>query len=313
MQPDVNSAPAAPRLHARRAVIGVAILVALAAAGYVLWPQPPRLVVDAPNAAAKVLADAKTKAAQPAAATKPAGHAHSHDLPPSLATDAPNALKLANHWWTGAKPNADGKFEAKATPLDRAPQCVNHPLLRAATLEDAVKRSAGFDPAQATPVDAQIQDMAQFWRLGNTHYKLTGRWERDQPATFRVTLFSAREPDFTGTLRVLPLPEGLSNPTDAMSLGDAMDREVAKVEAAGGQRGARLVQAFHASADGKTTHEVRTLNGQLVSWTFGDGRCQTLANGVASCRCQSEDDSHPQAAGQSGHQHPHKEEHRVKD
>jgi hypothetical protein len=158
-----------------------------------------------------------------------------------------------------------------------------------ANFETAIAREVEFDPTQATPADVQLQELAQFWRLGDTFYKLAGTWERDQPATYRVKLFAASSADFENNLRVMPLPEELPAQTDAITLGEAIDREVERAVAAGGTRGARLAQVFYPSASGAQTLEVRLHNGRPVSWMFGHGRCQLREAGDAYCRCIAPD------------------------
>lgn len=216
------------------------------------------------------------------AATK---HAGDHEPHPALNFSSADDFRWSARWFDGAERSADGKFTANYTPLKFESACKSYSESSYTNLESAVARDAQFDPTQATPLDVQVQELSQFWRIGNTYFKLTGRWERDQPATFRVNLFSAASADFENNLRVMPLPEGLAVQTDVLSLSDSMERELERAIAIGGVRGARLTQVFYPSASGEETHEVKLHNGRPVSWSFGHGRCQLREQGDAYCRC----------------------------
>jgi hypothetical protein len=269
------------------------------------------------NAAARALAkvsaqvrerDGASTRTNPSAAPRMI-HA-SHSLPAALQFESPQDFRLESHWFDPLPPNADGRFPTSSTPLKFDASCASVKETAHTTLEAAVLREAGFDPAQAAPMDVLVQDIAQFWKLGDTYYKLAGRWERDQPPTYRVHLFSAKNAAFAEPLRVMPLPEGLAPQTDLPTLSAALDREVTRAVEAGGARGARLTQVFYPNAKGNETHEVQLHNGRPVSWAFGHGRCLRRQQGDAYCRCIA----NPSREGDhAGHNHNTKEEHRVKD
>jgi hypothetical protein len=212
-----------------------------------------------------------------------------HELPSSLNFSSAEDYRQSAHWFDHAERSRDDKFVARSTPLIFDASCKTYKESRHANFETAIAREVEFDPTQATPADVQLQELAQFWRLGDTFYKLAGTWERDQPATYRVKLFAASSADFENNLRVMPLPEELPAQTDAITLGEAIDREVERAVAAGGTRGARLAQVFYPSASGAQTLEVRLHNGRPVSWMFGHGRCQLREAGDAYCRCIAPD------------------------
>jgi hypothetical protein len=211
-----------------------------------------------------------------------------HALPSALNFSSPEDFRPNAHWFDAAERSADGKFASNHTPLRFDASCASYPQAKHATFEAAIAREVEFDPAQATPADVQVQELAQFWRIGDNFYKLAGTWERDQPATFRTQLFAATSADFEQGLRVMPLPEGLPAQTDVLTLGETMDREIERATAIGGTRGARLVQVFYPNSDGKAS-EVKLHNGRPMSWVFGHGRCQLREQGNAYCRCIAPD------------------------
>lgn len=262
---------------------------------------------QAENAASRALAKVKAEASAP---PKLVRAAHTHTSKPELQFESPQDFRMEANWFKALSPNADGRFPTSNTPVKFDASCAGLRETSHTTLESAILKEAQFDPAQATPADALVQEIAQFWKLGDNYYKLAGRWERDQPATYRVHLFSAKNPDFSEPLRVMPLPEGLGAQVDLMTLGEALDREVTRAVGAGGERGARLTQVFYPSPSGNETYEVKLHNGQPVSWSFGHGRCQRKSDGDAYCRCVS---SSAREAEIAGHTHNSKEEHRAKD
>jgi hypothetical protein len=302
------------------ATLGLAVAVIGAATwfGASAWhakPSPDTRASSEDTAAARALAkvSAQVRAQEGERANALAAprmiHA-SHTLPPELQFQSPQDFQLESHWFDALPPNADGRFPTSSTPLKFDASCANTKEVAHATLEAAVLREASFDPAQSAPMDVLVQDIAQFWKLGDTYYKLAGRWERDQPPTYRVHLFSAKNAAFAEPLRVMPLPEGVSSQTDLSTLSAALDREVTRAVEAGGARGARLTQVFYPNAKGNETHEVQLHNGRPVSWAFGHGRCLRRQQGDAYCRCIA----NPSREGDhAGHNHNTKEEHRVKD
>jgi hypothetical protein len=261
------------------------------------------------NAAARALAKVRANANAPARA-RTIAHAP-HALPAALQFQSPRDFRLDAHWFDALPPNADGKFPTSNTPLQFDASCAGAPEARYATFESAIAREIGFDPTQTAPADVLVQDIAQFWQLGGNFYKMSGRWERDQPATYRVNLFSSTNANFAEPLRVLPLPEGVAPQIDIVTLDAALNREVSRAIEAGGTRGARLVQVFYPSADNHETLEVKLHNGRPVSWAFGHGRCQRRSDGDAYCRCIPASSRELQVAG---HNHNNQEEqHRVRD
>jgi hypothetical protein len=241
-----------------------------------------------------------------------------HEVPSALNFSSADDYRQSAHWFDNAERSSDGKFVATHTPLVFDASCKTYKESKHTSFEAAIVREVEFDPTQSTPIDMQVQELAQFWRIGETFYKLTGRWERDQPATYRVNLFSASNANFENDLRVLPLPEGLVVQTDVITLSDAMDREVDRAIAINGARGARLTQVFYPSASGTQALEVSLHNGRPVSWMFGHGRCQLREAGDAYCRCIPPDSaeknhSHDQQPVGQPQKHTKENQYRVHD
>lgn len=261
------------------------------------------------SAAAKALAQAHALAARPANSS---GGKHQHTIPAALNFESAEDFRQQDHWFeAGARTPANaGKFLPSNTPLVIEASCQGRKELQYRNLEDALAEEAEFDIKQATPSDALVTGLTQFWRIGATYYQMNGRWDRDQPPTYRVTQFSASSADFSQDLRVLPLPDGVAAQVDVLTLGTALDREAGRAVAADGEsaRGARLVQVFYPSSINGETLDLRINNGRPVSWMFGNGRCQRRNNGDAYCRCLA-----PEA--QDGHvvENKKEEKYRVRD
>lgn len=299
----------------RRTTFLVAVIaIAAITSGAAYWHHRQQASGDviavstqAENAASRALAKVKAEVSAPAKLLRAT---HKHAERPELVFETPQDFRIEANWFKALSPNADGRFPTSSTPVKFDASCTGLREATHTTLESAILKEAQFDPAQATPADALVQEIAQFWKLADNYYKLAGRWERDQPATYRVHLFSAKNADFSEPLRVMPLPEGLGAQVDLMTLGEALDREVTRAVGAGGERGARLTQVFYPSPTGNETYEVKLHNGQPVSWSFGNGRCQRKSDGEAYCRCVSSSSREAQIAG---HTDNTKEEHRAKD
>jgi hypothetical protein len=276
----------------RRALTGGAALLTLCAfvavVGYTTRSEAPtsqQATQNESSAAKLALAKVKASVDNPRNRGTQTKHTGDHESHPALNFSSTDDFRWNARWFDGGERSTDGKFTANHTPLKFESTCKPYSESSYTNLESAVARDAQFDPTQVTPLDIQVQELSQFWRIGNTYFKLTGRWERDQPATFRANLFSAASADFENNLRVMPLPEGLAVQTDVLSLSESMEREVERSIAIGGIRGARLTQVFYPGASGQETHEVKLHNGRPVSWSFGHGRCQLREQGDAYCRC----------------------------
>jgi hypothetical protein len=259
------------------------------------------------NKASLAMEKARAKAINPSAQVKDE-HGHSHEVPEGLKFSSPDDYKLASHWFESSDRTLN-RFSISRTKLVVDKSCEGRSEMLHSSFEEALQREASYDVSEVTPSDVVVQDIAQFWKIGPTYYKMSGRWERDQPATYLVNLFSSSSPDFSRDLRVLPLPTGVAHQVDIMTLGDALDKEVIAAVAVGGERGSRLVHAFYPQAKTNETLEVRVNNGRPVSWMFGNGRCQRRITGDAYCKCVSDSDVNhvvANAAESQKEQHSHK-------
>jgi hypothetical protein len=219
------------------------------------------------------------------AAEQGAQRVHTHEFPAALEMPSQEDFQQPAHWMQAHFEHAPGMFAPRATAMQLDSSCAGHALSQFSSVEQALSQLAGFNPAQMTPDDVLIEELVQFWQREARFYVLGGRWDRNVPAQYRITFFSAADAQFSKDVVSLPAPHWPSELTamDIVSLGEYLDRVLQAEEAIGAKRGARLAHALPSVA--QETHDIRLHNGLPVSWAFGDGRCQLRNSGIAHCRC----------------------------
>ncbi len=227
-----------------------------------------------------------------------AEHDHSHHAPEALDFHSPEDFRQRDFWFV-APTIVDGKFPARATPMEIDASCDNRQELNAPSLEQAVQQMLALDVREVTPETILLEEIAQFWQFGNQYFQLSGRWDKEIPARYTLSHFVSDDATFSQNVRQLALPSNESlaaptPPTDVISLGQYIDAVLQDAIAKGAQAGSRLVHAMPEA--GNETHDLKLNNGQIVSWMFGSGRCQRRTSGDAYCRCISNDPTHSATA-----------------
>ena len=258
------------------------------------------LLVSGPSISANK-ADAQENLSEDVAPTPPQAsaqvqpeHAHSHEIPEELDFSSDTDFRQREHWYEPASVDAEGNYLERATPMQLDASCANRPELAHATLESAIQAELGLSLKQATPDDVLVEEIAQFWQHDGQYFQISGRWDKDIPASYRVNHFKSRTADFSSDVEHLQLPgdaNGFTPPDvfDVLTLGRYIDDVLAQAQQRGASPGARLVHLLPSGGD--ETLDLKLNNGRVVSWMFGNGRCQLRTTGDAYCRCAAV--SHP--------------------
>jgi hypothetical protein len=268
----------------------VVILTLLCAAGAWLWfaraTESPLAVAPKNTAGAEVI--------QPeiGAAHGDEQSEHAHEIPAALDFSSSSDFHQREHWYEAAELDANGRYLARATPLELDASCAQRKELAHPTLEAAVNAELGITLQDVTPDDVLVEEIAQFWQQDGFYYQLSGRWDKDMPAAYELNHFRSGSADFSADVEHLPLPADASGaaPTgsiDVLSLGRYIDSVLALAQTQGASPGARLVHALPSAGD--ETLDLKLNNGRVVSWMFGSGRCQLRTTGAAYCRCVASD------------------------
>jgi hypothetical protein len=215
-------------------------------------------------------------------------HEHTHEIPEALDFSSSTDFRQREHWYEAAELAADGRYLARATPLELDASCVQRKELAHPTLEAAVNAELGITLQDVTPDDVLVEEIAQFWQQEGFYYQLSGRWNKDMPAAYELNHFRSRSADFSADVEHLPLPVDASGASpagsiDVLSLGRYVDSVLALAQSQGASPGARLLHALPNAGD--ETFDLKLNNGRVVSWMFGSGRCQLRTTGAAYCRC----------------------------
>lgn len=280
----------------QRAVVLLCVISSLGVLGWWLGSSAPVAPVSPAHAHVAV----------PKSADSQRGDAHAHaDLivPAEL---VPQLYAQRAHWYDPA-PEA---ISADATPLQWHASCAHSPLSASNTLEALLKQLADWEWRDRTPDDILVEEIVQFWQHDGRYFQLAGRWQRDQPASYELTHFRADNPEMTLGVTQLPLPGDAPSAFDVLALGDYLDQSLRTVERQGAKRGARLLHAQPAGADGAL--DLKLSNGQILSFAFGAGQCLRRNAGDAICHCSSPD-ADPHSDAQASDHSPTEEPYRVVD
>lgn len=213
---------------------------------------------------------------------------HTHEVPIALNFSNDTDFRQQQHWYDAAQLDAEGRYLPRATPIQLDQSCAHYKELNHRTLESAIQAELGLTLTVPTPDDVLIEEIAQFWQHDGFYFQISGRWDKDIPASYQANYFRSSSADFRSNVEHLPLPATATRPApagalDVIALGKYIDDVLAQAQKLGAKPGARLIHALPSGGD--DTQDLKLNNGRVVSWMFGPGRCQLRTTGDAYCRC----------------------------
>lgn len=230
----------------------------------------------------------------PGADHRSVGVPHEPGTTASNGSEPASGLDLPAHWSSPVAPGPDQVVLriddacARASGLDGL-----------ASVSDNLRRRLSVNAALAMHDQALFTERTRFWEHEGLFFQLTAVWNRDMPAGYEIEFYQSPDSRFEEEVAHAPFPAILGepqNPLDAVGVDDLFTSLLEDARAAGAHPGAEIVVSRVLDGVDGALHELTTLNGQLINWSFPEGLCLVDGSGdFLDCNCD--------AVSAHGHRH----------